>query len=1311
MTNNRFIKTLTTILLLFFAILGGTGCGGGSGSSSSTPNSNPNANNIYTITFDSNGGSPVASQSVHYGEYAVEPDTPVKENFIFGGWYKDNNTFNELFIFGTGGEKITQDITLYAQWFDSDTLIVEYAISEIVIGYAKGDNAQHVTQNLTLPTKVDSADITWNSNSSAVSSNGTVTRQDADINVTLTATASYNGKISSPKTFEVKVIKKSTRVNSEIVALTIDEAKVGDVSVERDASGQITDIEGQYVDFDIDNADDALDALTVLRNELGIKNPANELETLITTSDKYSSEYSFRQIYEGVPVFGRIITASVNSFAKGDFLHSNILSSDILANSGMKITLSASDAEAVAQKYHGGSVEAASNSIELVIYSIGEYEYNPVYTYIVNAKGVNNDGIYIDHDIFVDANSGKIIGSFSKFLDAILVTGKNEHFKDVTFPVSEQGGYFCMVDMRDPVIEVYNGDVSHGILLWKKDNIAKRKPNEIWNDSQQVSAYSNMREIIDWWKNEFSRNSLDDNGMTVQIVTHDQRKGTQRDNAAWELNLKRIYISDAEERPYSSASAVDVLTHESTHAVMQYTTCFDEWNLNDTLRAIAEGYADIFACIKDKNWLFGETLSDNKGFYERDIANRNIRLDLVPAYKKSIYYVSHTAYLMHVSNDVNGLTWDELGQVWYRSMRKGISATSDFMNVRRCVVLAAQEMNFSQKKLETIKRAFEKVGLGAGAVLSGIVTYYNTDQAASGATVSISDTSLLDTVKVYDETIAYTRSNGNFLFRLRPSVYEVNVGISDYVPFTANKVVIESGKNIEINIQLVKVGAGSVSGTIITNKESATPIEGVTLKIRSGWNNQSYDPISTTTTDANGQYSFDLGNDGAGYYTIEMIKDGYTTSTFNVTVSGETKWKNEYLDGNGATNPDNEEPDNPVDPEDPDTPTPTPITGDIPIDEAHFPDIVFRSYVQSNFDTDNNNILSATEVAKVKEIDVDEKEISSLSGIEYFTALTHLSCANNQLTTLDVNKNIALTYLYCVENQLTTLNVSKNIVLKSLYCSINQLTALDVSKNTALTSLNCSNNPLTTLDISKNTALTYLYCAKNQLTALDVSKNVALSFLGCADNRLTTLDVSKNTVLTSLYCNHNQLTTLDISACVALNRLDCYNNKITTLNLEYNAALYSLYCQNNQLTSLNITGCTNLHYLDCSGNKLTKLDLSHCPYLNSSNTKYDSYLNLSSNTAQTATVKTNNASIIIAMLPTFQATHTGEYVFNVSIDKEIPEDSRLILLNESEDLNGVFISGDKNLKVSADFEKGRTYSPVIVAKSESESESSGSGSK
>ena len=237
----------------------------------------------------------------------------------------------------------------------------------------------------------------------------------------------------------------------------------------------------------------------------------------------------------------------------------------------------------------------------------------------------------------------------------------------------------------------------------------------------------------------------------------------------------------------------------------------------------------------------------------------------------------------------------------------------------------------------------------------------------------------------------------------------------------------------------------------------------------------------------------------------------------------------------------------------------------VAIDPTNFPDAAFRAYVAS-FDTDNDDRLSPAELAAAESMSLIGKSIGDLTGIEHFTALTHLRCQKNQLTSLDVSKNTALEELDCGDNQLTSLDVSKNTALKELYCMNNPLTSLDVSANTALTDLNCINTQRASLDVSKNTALTSLLCGENQLTSLDVSKNTALTSLLCAKNQLTSLDISKNTDLTDLDCRWNQLTSLDVSANTALKDLDCRWNQLTSLDLSANPKLSFSHCSTNNNT-------------------------------------------------------------------------------------------------------------------------------------------------
>ena len=68
--------------------------------------------NSYTVSFDSNGGSSVATQSATYNTAASKPADPSKTGFTFAGWFTDKDGKNAYDF----SSKVTGDITLYAKW-------------------------------------------------------------------------------------------------------------------------------------------------------------------------------------------------------------------------------------------------------------------------------------------------------------------------------------------------------------------------------------------------------------------------------------------------------------------------------------------------------------------------------------------------------------------------------------------------------------------------------------------------------------------------------------------------------------------------------------------------------------------------------------------------------------------------------------------------------------------------------------------------------------------------------------------------------------------------------------------------------------------------------------------------------------------------------------------------------------------------------------------------------------------------------------------------------------------------------------------
>ena len=339
----------------------------------------------------------------------------------------------------------------------------------------------------------------------------------------------------------------------------------------------------------------------------------------------------------------------------------------------------------------------------------------------------------------------------------------------------------------------------------------------------------------------------------------------------------------------------------------------------------------------------------------------------------------------------------------------------------------------------------------------------------------------------------------------------------------------------------------------------------------------------------------------------------------------------------------------------------------ISINEANFPDANFRNYVLAqSYGADG--IITNLEISAVKEMPVYSREIVNLKGIEFFTALTYLSCSNNQLTTLDVSMNTELTTLQCDGNQLTALDVSKNTKLGNLRCEDNQLTALNLSKNTELKKLSCGANQLTTLDVSKNTALEELRCYQNAICGAEMDALVN----GLCDRRSSsegklyvysnetptgneilvvqvnaakdknwkvlkmdggdwvdyegepalTIDETnfpdenfRNWILGQDYGKDGYLSDREITA---VTEMRVSGKSISNLQgIEIFTSLTELHCGWNNLTTLDVSKNTALTHLNCSENNLTALDFS----LNTALT----HLNCNENKLTTLDVSKNTA--------------------------------------------------------------------------------------
>lgn len=229
--------------------------------------------------------------------------------------------------------------------------------------------------------------------------------------------------------------------------------------------------------------------------------------------------------------------------------------------------------------------------------------------------------------------------------------------------------------------------------------------------------------------------------------------------------------------------------------------------------------------------------------------------------------------------------------------------------------------------------------------------------------------------------------------------------------------------------------------------------------------------------------------------------------------------------------------------------------GYIAINEKNFPDENFRDYVAEEWDKNQDKYFSPSEIADAKWISCDNKEISNLKGIEFFTNIWLLECYYNNLTTIDLSNNKKLSYINCHHNQLKELDVSGLPLLKTFYCGHNALPSIDVSKNEKLEDFDCQDNHLDTLDVSQNKELVKLSCGDNNLTELEVSENKKLKELWFYRDNLSNLDLGNQIELEVLSCVGNPLSVLDVSANTKLKKLFVSNTNLTSLDAKNHTAL------------------------------------------------------------------------------------------------------------------------------------------------------------
>lgn len=303
--------------------------------------------------------------------------------------------------------------------------------------------------------------------------------------------------------------------------------------------------------------------------------------------------------------------------------------------------------------------------------------------------------------------------------------------------------------------------------------------------------------------------------------------------------------------------------------------------------------------------------------------------------------------------------------------------------------------------------------------------------------------------------------------------------------------------------------------------------------------------------------------------------------------------------------------------------------------------VSFTRFTNGSIDVDLS--VNADIINSITVLNLDDAQLSSLVGIEYFTALTSLNCEANYLDRLDVSALTNLETLKCGAQKLkwdTTREKGLAVVLSEQQkqkwtdswkgengygvfvegldiLSAGMVTLLQSAGRNLQTNedgtadcginkdelFNCtylylSGKPITTWnEFAYFGNLKELHCSNCGLGKIDVSFLPKLQKLGLSNNQLEILDVSKNTGLVTLNASSNSLTAIDVSHNLNLNDLEVRDNKLTQIDVTMLTKLKVLDVTENQLKELNVLQNPLLTALRAQANQLTAINIGQHPYM------------------------------------------------------------------------------------------------------------------
>lgn len=473
----------------------------------------------------------------------------------------------------------------------------------------------------------------------------------------------------------------------------------------------------------------------------GLRNAATELSLFGANEDDLGQTHvRLDQVYNGVPVFGGQLVSHLDASSVRE-VGGRIYKEARFVNTTPKLSpAQAIEAAKAALGYTGEFARQPDAQLVVLPHQVKDPGSEPGATLCYQVELLIEDGTTATarHEYFVNAKDGRIVWHYNNMDSGVGYSLYSGTVYIDTFRISSstfqmQAFNRSSMSTFDTLNRTYGGNIfQDSDNYWGNGTTGNRQ-------SAGVDAHFGEMKSWDYYYNVHGRFGIDNNGYRMNSRVH---YGVNYNNAFWDGST--LTYGDGDGYNFSPLVPIDVVGHETTHGVTQFTANLTYSNESG---AANEAFSDIFGTAIEfyvginPDYLIGEdcytpyspgdafrSMANPPAFGQPDhYSNRYLGPDDNGGVHTNSGIQNNAFYLLAEggTNSTSGVTVTGIGRgaaesIFYRALTLKLFPSASFMDVRNATLSAASDLyGAGSAPYNSTARAWYAVGVGPDVPTGG----------------------------------------------------------------------------------------------------------------------------------------------------------------------------------------------------------------------------------------------------------------------------------------------------------------------------------------------------------------------------------------------------------------------------------------------------------------------------------------------------------------------------------------------------------------------------------------------------------------